>query len=134
MRNDTKGSNDALGFFIGLVMLVVGGYLFAQNVEVITVNIFRFSMFGQRMDGLIFVPLIASVVFLFYKYCWISKFCCLLSFLLILANVLMNLQLYWKSASLYTTIVIFVLFFGGLGLVLKNLFANPGGRHGKKYD
>lgn len=130
MHND---NNDVIGFFVGLAMLCVGGYLFLQNVEVVTANMFSFSIMGRRMDGLIFVPLIASIIFLFYKYNFASKLCCGLSLLIILVNVIANLRLYWNATSLFATIVIFVLLFGGLGLLLKTLFANPEGNHGKKY-
>lgn len=126
-------NNDIVEFFIGLVMMVVGGYLFMQNVEVTTASIFRFSLWGRRMDGLIFLPLIASIVFLFFKYNTVSKICCLLSILIIIANVLMNLEIWWNATSLFATIVIFILMFGGLGLVMRTVFANPNGKHGKKY-
>lgn len=125
--------NDVLTFFIGLAMLCAGGYLFLQNVEVITANIFSFSMFGHRMDGMLFVPLIASIIFLFYRYNIVSKVCCGLSILIILINVIINLRLYWNATSLFATIIIFVLLFGGIGLVMKVVFANPDGDHGKKY-
>lgn len=129
--NDER--NDAIEFFVGLVMLVVGGYLFSQNIQVTTSSIFTFSIMGRRMDGLIFVPLIASIIFLFYKYNMASKICCILSVIIIIANVIMNLQLYWTATSLFATIIIFVLLFGGAALVARVLFANPGGKHGKKY-
>lgn len=125
--------NDVVEFFVGLVMMVAGGYLFMQNVQVTTSHIFSFSMFGRRMDGLIFVPLIASIVFLFYKYNFWSKLCCFLSLIIIIANVIMNLEIYWSATTLFGTIVIFVLLFGGMALVARVLFANPAGKHGKDY-
>ena len=125
--------NDVVEFFVGLVMLVVGGYLFMQNIQVTTSSIFAFSIMGRRMDGLIFVPLIASIIFLFYKYNIASKICCVLSVIIIIANVIMNLQLYWTATSLFATIIIFILLFGGGALVARVLFANPTGKHGKKY-
>lgn len=128
-----RKNNDVIGFFVGLVMFVTGGYLFMNNVQVDTGAIFRFSMFGRRMDGLIFVPLIASIIFLFYKYNLASKICCGLSVAIILINVIMNLRMYWQATSLFATVVIFVLLFGGLGLLMKTLFANPEGDHGKNY-
>lgn len=131
MKND--GNNDVIQFFVGLVMTVVGGYLFMQNIQVTSANIFGFSMMGRRMDGLIFIPLIASIIFLFFRYNIVSKMCCGLSLLLIIANVIMNLQLHWTATSLFGTLVIFVLLFGGIGLLAKVIFANPGGNHGKKY-
>lgn len=133
MSSNNKGSNDVVMFFVGLIMTIVGGYLFMQNVEVYASSIFSFSLFGRSMDGLIFVPLIASIIFLFYKYNIVSKICCGLSIVIIIANVIMNLHLYWKATSLFATIIIFILLFGGIGLLAKVLFANPSGTHGKKY-
>ena len=114
-------------------MLCVGGYLFLQNVEVFSGNIFAFSINGHNLDGLVFFPLIASIIFLFFKYGLVSKICCGLSLVLILVNVIANMKMYWKSTSLYATICIFILLFGGVGLVAKVLFANPDGNHGKDY-
>ena len=58
---------------------------------------------------------------------------CGLSLLIIIANVLMKLNIYWRSASLVATFVIFILLFGGIGLWAMFIFDNPGVRHGKKY-
>lgn len=128
-----SGNNDIVQFFVGLAMLCTGGYFFMKNVEVISSNIFTVRLFGSSMEGLIFVPLIASIIFLFFKYCFVSKLCCGLSLLLIVANVIMNLRVYWNATSLFATLVIFVLLFGGIGLLGKVLFANPEGKHGKSY-
>lgn len=125
--------NDAVESFVGPVMLVIGGYLFMQNVQVTTFSIFAFSIGGRRMDGVIFLPLIASIIYLFYKYNLASKICCILSIIIIIVNVIVNLELYWSATSLFSTIIIFVLLFGGAALVARVIFANPGGKHGKKY-
>ena len=132
-NRDFHGEYEVLEFFIGLAMLVVGGYMFMQNVTVYTSNIFTFRIGGHQFDGMIFVLLIASIIFLFFKYNIYSKICVGLSLLLIVANVIMNLSFYWTPMSLFGTVVMFVLLFGGIGLVLKTLFANPGGKHGKNY-
>lgn len=128
-----KDEKDVIGFFVGLVMTCVGGYLFMQNVSVYAANIFSFSMFGRDMDGLIFLPLIASIIFLFYRYNIVSKICCILSLAIIVMNVLMNLRIHWRGTNLFATLIIFVLLFGGIGLLMKTLFANPDGHHGKNY-
>lgn len=129
--NDNK---DVIYFFVGLVMTVVGGYLFLQNVEVYSLHsLFSVMLMGRTMDGIIFIPLIASIIFLFYKYGTVSKICCGLSLLLIIVNVIMNLRMSWNATSLFATIIIFVLLFGGIGLLMKIIFANPSGKHGKKY-
>lgn len=128
-----KKSKDVLGLLVGLAMLIVGGYFFLQNVGVSASNIFQFSIAGRRMDGLLFVPLIASIIFLFYKYCLASKICFGLSLLIIIANVIMNLRIFWYGSSLFSIIIIFVLMFGGIGILARVLFANPEGKHGKDY-
>lgn len=133
LKKINKG-NDTIEFFVGLLMMCVGGYLFMQNVMVDTTMIFHFSLFGHRLDGLIFVPLIASLIFLFYKYNRASKICCFLSVMLIFANVIANLRMSWLGTTLFATIIIFILLFGGLGLVLRTLFTNPKGEHGKTFD
>lgn len=127
-------NNDVLGFFIGLAMFVTGGFLFMNNVQVSSGYIFRTTLFGRNYNGIVFIPLIASVIFLFFKYNWVSKTCCILSLLLIIVNIIVNLNLRWLSTSLFATLIIFVLMFGGLGLVLRFLFSNPKGKHGKKYE
>ena len=63
MSSNRNESNDVVMFFVGLVMTVVGGYLFMQNVEVYAPSIFSFRMFGRDMDGLIFIPLICGISF-----------------------------------------------------------------------
>lgn len=135
MKNEIvkNAGNDVVLFFVGLVMTVVGGYLFMQNVEVYSFSIFSCNLFGRSMDGIIFLPLIASVIFLFYKYNWVSKTCCGLSLALIIVNVIINMKMYWRATSLFATVIIFVLLFGGIGLLAKVLFANPSGKHGKNY-
>jgi len=133
--NGLKGNNDVVMFFVGLVMFVVGLFLFLHNVSIIDAgNLFAFYLGGHRLDGLVFVPLIASIIFLFYKYNTVSKVCCVLSIIIILVNVIMNLKFHWLSTSLFVTIIIFVLLFGGAGLLLRVIFANPKGKHGKNFD
>ena len=127
------GKNDILIFFVGLAMTCVGGYLFLDNVEVFSGNIFSFRMGGHNMEGVLFLPLVASIIFLFFKYNFVSKLCCVLSLLIIIVNVIVNLRLHWKGTTLFVTVCIFVLLFGGVGLVMKALFANPEGKHGKDY-
>lgn len=133
MDDRRNGSNDVVMFFVGLVMTVVGGFLFMQNVEVYAMNIFRFRVMGYDLDGIIFIPLIASIIFLFYKYNFVSKLCCVLSLLIIIVNVIVNLHFSWRTTSLFVTVIIFILLFGGIGLLAKVLFANPNGKHGKNY-
>ena len=40
---------------------------------------------------------------------------------ILLAGILMNLQIYFQSTSLFNTLVMLVLLFGGLGLIARSL-------------
>ena len=131
-NKESSPGNDLMQFFAGLAMFCVGGYLFLQNVVVYGISL-SIPFFRNEAQGLVFVPLIASIIFLFYKYCLLSKICCGVSLLLIVATVIYNMHIVWKATSLFATVVIFVLFFGGMGLLAKVLFANPDGDHGKQY-
>lgn len=133
MDKKNDGSNDVILFFTGLLMTVIGGYMFMKNVQVYSGYIFSLNLMGRELEGVIFIPLIASIIYLFYHYCTASKVCCGLSLAIIIINVIMNMRMSWNSTSLFATVVIFVLLFGGIGLLAKVLFANPSGKHGKKY-
>ncbi len=127
-----KRGNDLMQFMVGLVMFVAGGYLFLDNVAVYGIS-FGLPFWRNSPQGVVFVPLIASIIFLFYRYNLVSKICCGLSMTLIIAVVISNMHVAWKATSLFVTVVIFVLLFGGVGLLAKVLFANPEGDHGKNY-
>lgn len=43
---------------------------------------------------------------------------------ILLAGILMNLEIYFRSTSLFNTLVMLVLLFGGLGLVARSLRAH----------
>lgn len=136
-KNNNNSANDLVQFLVGLAMFVAGGFLFLNNVTVTSYGYFNYGFFGfggRFAGGLMFVPLIASIIFLFYKYGIASKICVGLSITLIIANVIASLNVHWNPLSLFGTIVIFVLLFGGIGLLLKVLLANPNGKHGKNYD
>ena len=43
---------------------------------------------------------------------------------IILAGILVNLQIYFRGTSLFNTLLMLVLLFGGLGLILRSLRAH----------
>ena len=63
-KKETSPGNDLMQFFVGLAMFCVGGYLFLQNVVVYGIS-FSLPFFRNDAQGLVFIPLIASIVFLF---------------------------------------------------------------------
>jgi hypothetical protein len=106
-------------FFIGLVMAVVGIYLLLNQVQVTTSfwNFGRFGGFGPTL-----LPLLVGVGFLFYNgksvIGWLLTG---LGLAIILAGILMNLDIYFRQTTLFNTIVMLGLLFGGIGLIARSL-------------
>ena len=106
-------------FFVGLAMAVGGAYLLTSQV---TVSSGFWGFFGRQTFGLTLLPLLAGVTFLFFdgKSLWGSVLT-LGGALMILLGILMNLRIYFDATSLFNTLVMLVLLFGGLGLLARSL-------------
>ncbi|HEX6864624.1 MAG TPA: hypothetical protein VF414_17470 [Thermoanaerobaculia bacterium] len=114
------GTPGGLGeFLIGLAMAAAGGYWLTSNV---TVSSGFWNVWGYNAFGLTLVPLIFGIGLLFFngksKVGWLLLF---VGSVIILAGILMNLQIYFRSTSLFNTIVMLVLLFGGIGLIARSL-------------
>lgn len=135
MDDETKirgagGTPGGIGeFFLGLVMVVIGGYLITNRIVVVS-SYWTFG--GYSMFGLSLLPLIIGIGILFFNgksiVGWILLF---LGVVIIFAGVLMNLQIYFQATSLFGTIVMIVLLAGGIGLVFRALA--PHSRRGADY-
>ena len=106
-------------FFVGLAMAVGGGYLLTSQV---TVSSGFWGFFGRQTFGLTLLPLLVGVAFLFFdgKSLW-GWLLTLGGALMILLGILMNLRIYFEATSLFNTLVMLVLLFGGLGLLARSL-------------
>jgi len=106
-------------FFIGLTMAVVGIYLLLNQVQV-TTSFWSFGRFGGF--GPTLLPVLVGVGFLFYNgksiVGWILT---LLGVAIIVAGILMNMDIYFRQTTLFNTIVMLGLLFGGLGLIARSL-------------
>ena len=106
-------------FVIGLLMAVVGAYLLLNQVQVST-SFWNFGPYGSF--GLTLLPLLVGVGFLFYDgRSAIGWLLTALGIALILAGVLMHMDIYFRPTSLFNTLVMLVLMFGGLGLIVRSL-------------
>ena len=125
MENGTRprgagGTPGGLGeFLIGFVMACAGGYLLTQQV---TVTSGFWVLWGYNAFGLTLVPLLAGVGLLFFngrsRLGWLLL---IAGATIILAGILMNLEIYFRSTSLFNTLMMLVLLFGGVGLVARSL-------------
>jgi hypothetical protein len=106
-------------FFVGLAMAVVGGYLLLNQVHV-TTSFWSFGRYGGF--GLTLLPLLAGVAFLFYDgksiIGWLLTG---VGTAIILASILTHLDIYSRPTTLFNTILMLGLMFGGLGLIARSL-------------
>jgi hypothetical protein len=106
-------------FFIGAIMAAAGGYLILNQVTV-TTSFWRFGQYGGF--GLTMLPLLIGVAFLFYNgKSVIGWLLTVAGAGIILASILMNMDIYFRQTTLFNTLVMLVLLFGGLGLVARSL-------------
>ncbi|MCC6128380.1 MAG: hypothetical protein IT186_00520 [Acidobacteria bacterium] len=114
------GTPGGLGtFFFGFVMAVAGGYLLMQQV---TVHSGFWSWWGTNTFGLSLVPLLFGVALLFFNgKSLIGWLLTIGGAVIILAGVISNLQIYFRPTSLFNTLVMLVLLFGGLGLIARSV-------------
>jgi hypothetical protein len=108
-----------LQFFIGVAMAAGGGYLLTNQVSVTSGF---WSWFGPHTFGLSLLPLAIGVALLFFDGGsvpgWILT---VAGTAIIVLGILVNLQIYFRETSLFNTIVMLVLLFGGLGLIARSL-------------
>ncbi len=125
MENGTRlrgagGTPGGLGeFLVGFAMAVAGGYLLTQQV---TVTSGYWHLWGYNAFGLSLIPLLFGVALLFYNGRSVIGWLLLIAgSVIVLAGILMNLEIYFRSTSLFNTLLMLVLLFGGLGLIARSL-------------
>jgi hypothetical protein len=126
------GTPGGIGIFLlGFVMACAGGWLLTNQVTVsgnYLGSSFMVPVIGFRMHsfGLSLIPFIAGVGFLFFNGKSILGWLLTIAGLtIILMGILMSLHIYFQPTSLFNTLVMLVLLFGGLGLIARSLKAIP---------
>jgi hypothetical protein len=118
--SDVGGTPGGLGhFLIGFAMACVGGYLISNQVMVVGSY---WSFYGGSTFGVTLLPMLIGIAMLFWN--GRSVLGWLLTIgggLFIIAGVIANMHIYFQPTSLFNTIVMLVLLFGGLGLVARSL-------------
>ncbi len=117
----TKGGLPA--FLIGLALLCVGGYLLMDRVSV---HGGYWSWFGssQSSFGVTLIPLLIGIAVLFYDarsaLGWVLAGG---GALVIFAGIIANLQIHFRSTSLFNTLIMLGLIMAGLGVMSRGLQA-----------
>jgi hypothetical protein len=112
-----------LFFWSGLIMMVVGLFFLSQKVTVTN----SFWGGGMRLmgmyinSGIVMVPFIFSLIWLFIKTNMASKIALVLSVILILASLIQSTRFYIQYLSLFDWVVMLVLIFGGMAFIAKSM-------------
>jgi hypothetical protein len=125
MEDETRvrgagGTSGGIGMFLlGLAMAVAGGYMLTNQV---TVTSGFWQLWGYNTFGLSLLPLIIGIGILFFNGKSIAGWLLLfVGVVIIFTGILMNLQIYFQSTSLFNTIMMLVLLAGGIGLIARSL-------------
>ena len=118
-------------FFIGVAMACAGGWLLTDHVTVSSqffASGFVVPVINYRMNsfGLALLPFIVGIGFLFFNGKSLLGWILTIGGLgIILVGILLSLHIYFQPTSLFNTLVMLVLLFGGLGLVFRALKPMP---------
>lgn len=122
--SDVGGTPGGLGYFlIGFVMACSGGYFLANQVSVVGSY---WSFYGASTFGITLVPMLFGVGILFWNgRNSVGWFLTVAGALFILAGVIANMHIYFRSTSLFNTIIMLILLVGGIGLIARALAPHP---------
>jgi multisubunit Na+/H+ antiporter MnhF subunit len=108
-------------FLLGLIMAIAGGYLLLQQVQVHGGYWFWAGGYGKSF-GLTLIPLLIGIGILFTNgKSIIGRVLTFGGALVILVGIIANLDIHFRSTSLWNTILILVLLVGGIGLVVRSV-------------
>lgn len=115
-------------FFIGLMLAVAGGWLLTNQVQVSTGG--GWYLWGMNGFGLSLIPFILGVGLIFFNGKSIAGWLLLAAGLVIVfVGILSNLQIYFRSTSLFNTLLMFALLAAGLGMMAAALRSKPSANH-----
>ena len=118
-------------FFLGVAMACAGGWLLTNQVTVsgqFFASGFMVPVINYHMNtfGLALLPFIVGVGFLFFDGKSLAGWILTIGGLaIIIVGILMSLHIYFHPTTLFNTLMMLVLLFGGLGLIFRALKPIP---------
>ena len=118
-------------FLLGFALACAGGWLLTNQVVVssdyfATGFVIPFVQYRMNSFGLSLIPFIIGIAMLFFDGKSIGGWLLTIAGLvIILAGILMTLHIVFRPTSLFNTLTMLVLLFGGLGLIIRSLRAIP---------
>jgi len=111
-------------FLVGIIMVVVGGYLLLDHVQVHG-GYWHSNWFGSGYGtsfGVTLIPLLFGIGLLFANGKSIAgKVLTAGGALVILTGIIANLELHFRRTSLWNVLTMLILIVGGIGLVVRSV-------------
>jgi hypothetical protein len=123
MRNVGGTPGGTKTFLLGLVMLLAGGYLLFDHVQV-GGGFWHWGSLGGRGTsfGITLIPLLLGIGILFVNgNSFAGRFLTGAGALVILVGIIANLDIRFHQTSLFNMLVMLVLIVGGLGLIVRSV-------------
>ena len=113
-------------FFVGLAMMIGGGYLFFDSIRVVSNFRWGYGLYRagnySLSSGMVLIPFIFGIGFIFYNsrnpIGWVLSSGSLLA---LAFGVIRSIRFTFQNMSSFDLLVILVLLFGGVGLFLSSL-------------
>ena len=121
------GTEGGMGrFFVGLIMLVAGGYLFLHSINVsigMGLGYQFFSIWGFGItSGMVLVPFIFGIGMVFYDAKnWVGWLLAGASLVMLGFGVIAQTRFHLNAMTAFDLLTILVLLVGGIGLLLSSL-------------
>ena len=132
MRNVGGTPGGTRTFLLGLVMLIAGGYLLFDHVQV-GGGFWHWGGLGGRGTsfGITLIPLLFGIGILFVNgRSFAGRFLTGAGALVIVVGIIANLDIQFHRTSMFNMLVMLVLIVGGLGLIVRSVMPMP--REGKR--
>ena len=122
LKNVGGTPGGARTFFLGLVMLIVGGYLLMDRVSVYG-GYWNWGMGGGgKTFGVTLLPLLFGIGILFANgRSFAGRFLTGAGILISLAGIIVNMDVHFQQTSLVNTLIILTLLVGGIGLIVRSV-------------
>jgi len=111
-------------FLLGIVMVVIGGYLLFNQVQVTNGGFWRWGGFGSYGTnfGITLIPLLIGIAILFANgKSLVGRVLVGGGFLVIVVGIIANLDIHFRQTSLFNTLVMLICLVGGIGLVVRSV-------------
>lgn len=121
------GSSGGIGrFFIGLIMVIAGGYLFFNSIYVTHNFSFGTSLFAlggfHLTSGLVLIPFIFGIGLIFFNSKnYLGWGLVIITLIMLLFGVISSIHFRFRHMTAFELLLILGLFIGGIGLFLSSL-------------